>query len=116
VNKYATKKTFITLFLVKGTPGLAIPSLILIGRGKLTFKEFILNLLPISIVRNVILSFLGYSSILSVEAIYNYYGYTKAFSYVAILLVIAVVLFFERHHLKVLFRNVVKKRLSKDPS
>lgn len=109
LNKYLFSRTFITLFLIKSTPSLAFPSLLYIGRSKLSFKTLLKNIFPISILRNSLISFIGYSSVISISFINAYYGYSKAVGYVAFLGIVGIILFVQRDAIKNFFVNRLKQ-------
>jgi membrane protein DedA with SNARE-associated domain len=109
LNKYLFSRTFITLFLIKSTPSLALPSLLYIGRSKISFKTFLRNIFPISILRNAIISFVGYSSVVSISLIHAYYGYSKALGYVAFLIIVGIITFIQRESIKSFFVNKLKQ-------
>jgi membrane protein DedA with SNARE-associated domain len=109
LNNYLFSRTFITLFLIKSTPSLALPSLLYIGRSRISFKTFLRNIFPISILRNSIISFLGYSSIVSINLIYTYYGYSKALGYVAFLAILGIIIFIQRDSIKTFFVSKLKR-------
>lgn len=116
LNKYLTSRTFVTLFLIKSTPSLAFPSLLYIGRSMMSFKTFLKNILPISVLRNALISFIGYSSIVSINLVHAYYGYSKTVGYVAFLVVIGILLFVQREAIKTFLINKLKRFPSKKDS
>lgn len=109
VNKYLFNKTFITLFLIKSTPSLALPSILYIGRSKISFKTFFKFIFPISVLRNLIISFVGYSSIISINLINTYYGYSKAIGYIAFLAIFGIIIFIQREAIKSFFVKKLKQ-------
>lgn len=113
IDKYIDSNTTPTLFLLKATPGLAIPALIYIGRNKISFKKFLINLFPISVLRNVIMSIMGYYTIISVENIYKYYGLSHTLVYISIILAILIIIFMERKKIRTLLNKKVLKAIKK---
>ena len=96
---------FKTLVVLKLTPMLAPPGLMLIGASRISFKRFLLNSLAIIIPASLLFATLGYTLGLAADSFFKYYKLAREFLLVIVIVVAIIAYGFE----KKIFSKIAKR-------
>jgi len=97
-TEFLLKKHFLkTLIVLKLTPLLAPPGLMIIGASKISFKKFLLNSLIVIIPASITFALLGYYLGLAFDSFFKYFKMAQEFFLVIIILVIIIAFLVEKN-------------------
>lgn len=114
IKGFTKESPFLTIFFIKMFGPISIPGLLYIGQEGMSWKTFLKYGAPLCVARNIIISFVGYTLITSIESFLSVYSvYKTVIVVLSVLLFVLLLFLLSRENLEIFLLRYVKNRRSK---
>ena len=114
IKSFTKESPFFTVLFIKMFGPISIPGLMYIGQEGMPWKTFLKYGVPLCVARNIVISFVGYALITSLESFLSVYSVFKTVIVILSLLLFVLLLFLlSRESLEIFLLRYIKNRRSK---